>query len=186
MGQRIPYTRRKFVKAALGAMVVGPTILVAGCQDGDIVDRQLVFRSLREGLDEAERLAQAASVRMNSGWTLSQTLNHCAQSIEYSMTGFPEMKSTLFQKTAGAAAFSVFAWRGRMSHNLTEPIPGAPSLQGDADLGASLTRLTRSVQDFEASREPLQAHFAYGQLDKSDYELAHAMHLANHFSMIVA
>ena len=186
MSERSPYTRRIFVKSVLGAIVVGPAVLTSACQDGDAVDRRLEFHSLREAMDEAEILAQAASVRTESIWTLSQTLIHCAQSIEYSMTGFPQMRSAVFQNTVGSAAFDFFAWRGRMSHDLAEPIPGAPALDADTNLSVALARLRKSVVDFESSSEPLQPHFAFGQLSKSDYELAHVMHLANHFSMMDA
>jgi len=73
-----------------------------------------------------------------------------------------------------------------MSHNLTEQIPGAPSLDNDTGMAVSLARLHKAVDDFESAQQPLQPHFAYGDLDKSDYELGHAMHLANHFSVIDA
>ena len=33
---------------------------------------------------------------------------------------------------------------------------------------------------FAASSKPLLPHFAYGDLSKQEYELAHAMHLADH------
>ena len=186
MSRRSPYSRRAFIKSVMGAMVVGPTVLVSGCQDSDAVDRKLQFGSLRAAMDEAERLAQVAGAETDAVWTLAQTFVHCAQSIEYSMSGFPQMKSELFQHTVGAAAFNVFAWRGRMSHDLAEPIPGAPSLVDETDLHASLTRLRRSVDDFESAGGPLQPHFAYGALSQPDYALAHAMHLANHFSVIDA
>ena len=186
MTRRVYYSRRVFIKSVAGAMVVGPTALVSACQDSNAVDRELKFRSLRAALDEAERLAQMATAETDSVWSLSQTLVHCAQSIEYSMTGFPQMKSEIFQHTAGAAAFHFFVWRGRMSHNLAEPIPGAPSLADETDVAVSLTRLRKSINDFELAREPLQPHFAYGHLSKPDYERAQTMHLANHFSVIDA
>lgn len=186
MTKRIYYSRRTFIKSVIGAMVVGPTVLVSACRDKNAVDRKLQFGSLRAAMDEAERLARTATAETDAIWTLSQTLVHCAQSIEYSMTGFPQMKPKIFQNTAGLAAFNLFVWRGRMSHNLTEAIPGAPSLESETDISASLTRLRRSIVDFELAPEPLQPHFAYGYLSKSDYELAHAMHLANHFSVIAA
>jgi hypothetical protein len=179
------YSRRAFIKSLSGAIVVGPAVVMSGCRDSNTVDRELQFGSLRAALGEAERLA-STHAETGSTWTLAQTFSHCAQSIEYSLTGFPEMKSELFQHTVGAAAFNVFAWRGRMSHDLAEPIPGAPSLANETDLDGSLARLRQSVEDFERTREPLQPHFAYGSLSKADYELAHAMHLANHFSVIDA
>ena len=40
----------------------------------------------------------------------------------------------------------------------------------------------KAAQDFAAHTGPLQPHFAYGALDKAQYEQAHAMHLANHLS----
>ena len=52
-------------------------------------------------MDEAEHLVQVAAAATGSVWTLSQTLVHCAQGIEYSMTGFPQMKSEIFQNAAG-------------------------------------------------------------------------------------
>jgi hypothetical protein len=69
-----------------------------------------------------------------------------------------------------------------MSHDLSEPIPGAPALAKDADVAAGMARLRRAISDFQAFAKPLQPHFAYGELSKAEYEQAHAMHLANHFS----
>lgn len=186
MAKPTTYNRRIFIKSVIGTMIVGPAVLVSACEDSNGADRKLQFGSLSAALLEAERLVQVASAETGSTWTLAQTLTHCAQSIEYSMSGFPQMKSALFQNTAGAAAFSLFAWRGRMSHDLAEPIPGAPSLQDKTDPGVALARLRRSIDDFASAPEPLQPHFAFGQLSKTDYERAHAMHLANHFSVIDA
>ena len=177
-------TRRIFLKSGLGTLAVGPAVLLSACSDDGAVDRGLQYATLNEALAEAERLAMNAAAETGPGWTLPQTFVHCAQSIEYSMAGYPEMKSKAFQNTACAAAFNLFAWRGRMSHDLTEQIPGAPSLGGETDLDAALARLRSSIEAFRAAPEPLQPHFAYGTLGKPDYELAHAMHLANHFTVI--
>ena len=48
-----------------------------------------------------------------------------------------------------------FAWRGRMSHDLTEQVPGAPSQADETDLNASLIRLRRSSAAFQPAQEPL-------------------------------
>jgi hypothetical protein len=154
----------------------------AGCTDPSIIDRRLEFRSLDDALHELDRLARAAVLKAGTAWTLPQTLIHCAQSIEYSMTGFPQGNSALFQHTVGAAAFSVFSWRGRMTHDLAEPIPGAPSLDAAIDAVSATARLQRAIQDFRSGNGPLRPHFAYGALTRSEFEQAHAMHLANHFS----
>lgn len=120
-----------------------------------------------------------AAARSRTDWPLPQVLEHCAQSIEFSLHGFPEAKPVWFQHSAGALAFSVFDHRGRMRHGLTEPIPGAAALV-ETDLGAAISRLDRAFADFESHTGPLMPHFAYGALDKAQYTRAHLMHLANH------
>jgi hypothetical protein len=176
-------SRRKFVATALGAAAAGSLALcTSGCTDAAMTDRRLVFASLDDGLRELDRLAKPALLSSSAVWTWPQTLIHCAQSIEYSMSGFPESKPALFQHTVGAAAFSVFAWRGRMNHDLAEAIPGAPALDANAGAAVAAARLRRAVQEFRSSTEPLRPHFAYGALTRSEFEQAHAMHLANHFS----
>lgn len=175
-------SRRGFLKVATRVAAVSvPTMLVA-CDDTPDADRKLEFLTLDDALVEAEKLALAAVSQRGPVWTLAQTCIHCAQSIEYSLTGFPVSKSELFQRTAGAAAFSVFVWRGRMSHNLAEEIPGAPDLDPGIDLDAAMQRLRKSINSFARAETALKPHFAYGLLAKPEYEQAHAMHLANHFS----
>lgn len=108
------------------------------------------------------------------------TLAHLAQSIEYSMQGFPQPKPLLFQRTLGAAALAVFSARGHMSHDLHAPIPGAAPLEPDLPLATGLQRLRQSIIAFRHWRGELQPHFAYGALDRAAYEQAHAMHIAEH------
>lgn len=179
INHRMP-SRRGFLLSTVAVGVLAAT--TTGCQDAPTVDRQLVFATLDEALRELARLAQAPVLKSATIWTLPQTLVHCAQSIEYSMTGFPQSKSPLFQSTAGSLAFKAFSWRGRMRHDLAEPIPGAPALGADTELAAGLARLQKAVVTFHATTTPLRPHFAYGELSKPEYEQAHTMHLANHFS----
>lgn len=174
------FTRRRALVGGVGLLAAGGVGYLA-YQPGN--DRQLVFANLRQAMQEVERLNAAGSRPLEpaTAWNWAHTLEHCAQSIEFSLHGFPQPKSTLFQKTAGAAAFSVFAWRGRMSHSLAEPIPGAAALTM-ADPAAALARLRQAVADFAQHPGPLHPHFAYGDLSRPQYEQAHAMHLANHLS----
>jgi len=117
----------------------------------------------------------------DGAWSLAQVLEHAAQSVDYSITGYPEMKSALFRHTAGALAWTVFDARGAMSHPLDQPIPGAPDLPVGVPLAAAVARLVAALDRFEAHTGPLQPHFAYGVLDKAAYTRAHLMHLANHW-----
>ncbi len=174
--------RRRFLGHTAGWLA--PAALAAGsagCAQASN-DRGLQFDTLDVALRELDRLTRAEPLPPATAWNWAQTLVHCAQSIEFSMTGFPEPKSALFQRTAGTAAFSVFAWRGRMAHDLGEPIPGAPALDAGTDLTAATNRLRQAVTAFQNHAPPLRPHFAYGDLSRADYAHAHAMHLANHFS----
>lgn len=180
-------SRRVLLQTAAGVATGVAVFGTAGCQSPDAVsggaDRALHLASLAAAEQELTRLAHAKAVVTSAHWNWAQMLEHCAQSIEYSMRGFPEPKSALFQHTVGAAAYQVFAWRGRMSHDLAEPIPGAPAIDAGTDSSTALERLRVSIRAFGQWTGPLQPHFAYGVLAKQQYELAHAMHIANHLSV---
>lgn len=167
-------SRRRFLAA-------GALLALGACSAGG-TDRKLVLSTLSAALAELDRLQAARSLEHAGAFNWAQTLVHCAQSIEYSMSGYPQAKPALFQHTAGALALSFFAARGRMNHNLDEPIPGAPAIEAAPDLVLALARLRQAVEQFRRSDKPLRPHFAYGALTKAQYEQAHAMHLANHFS----
>jgi len=172
-------TRRR-VLAITGAA----TLIAAGADPAQASKAEHVyaFRTLSQAMNEVHALAQARSLQSQTEWTWAQTLVHAAQSIEYSMTGYPQERSVVFQRTLGAAAFAVFEWRGRMSHSLVEPIPGAPGLDSAKNASLALERLELAVGRFQAWTGLLRPHFAYGALSKPAFEHAHAMHLADHLS----
>ncbi|MDD0841361.1 DUF1569 domain-containing protein [Pseudomonas sp. Gutcm_11s] len=118
------------------------------------------------------------------GWTPTEVFNHCAQSIEYSLDGYPELKPGWFRHSVGPAAFAVFSARGAMRHPLTEAIPGAAPLAEPSNQEAALQRLQAAFERFAAHTGELQPHFAYGALDHEEYAQAHVMHLYNHLSLI--
>ena len=121
----------------------------------------------------------------NTGeWDPAQIFMHCAQSIEYSMFGFPEHKSDLFKNTVGQLAFSVFSSKGQMTHNLSEPIPSAPLIPQNTNINIALNRLINAFTVFKAYEGMLSPHFAYGVLSKNEYEIAHVIHLDNHLQEI--
>lgn len=146
-----------------------------GCQSSTPL-RDLRFAKLSEAQHELDRLASLADRTQTAIWTWPTTLTHCAQSIRFALSGYPQAKSELFQRTVGRAAYQVFAWRGQMHHDLSEPIPGAPALHPQADLQTALADLHEAIDAFHRHTGELQPHFAYGRLSKAEYELAHAMH----------
>ena len=153
-------------------------LLASGCARAPV-------QTFADGPDALAALERLGPDWVNgTDWDLARVLHHLAQSIEYSMQGFPELRSGLFRATVGPAAFAWFDHRGRMSHGLTEPIPGAPALPNGQPLVPAITRLRAAVMAFEAHEGALRPHFAYGPLDKAAYRRAHLMHLADHWTVI--
>ena len=171
----MPLHRRRFLQASL---VLGAVPLL-GC--GPQL-RDLRLTTLPAALEEMRRLGQLPRLQSTTAWSWSKTLVHLAQSIEYSMTGYPTQNSMLFQRVVGQTAFNVFSWRGKMQHDLTEPIPGSAAIAHQPPLDQAALRLLAACQQFMQWDKALQPHFAYGALTHSEYEQAHAMHLANHFA----
>lgn len=169
-------SRRQVLAAAAGA-----TALAGGAW---IMAGNSRFGSMAQARQALAALA-ANPLRGTGAWNVAQVLNHAAQSVEYSLDGFPALKPELFRSTVGRLAFAVFDARGQMSHPLDQPIPGAPEVPAQAPLDAAVQRLLAAFDRFEAHTGALQPHFAYGLLDKPAYERAHLMHLANHWAEFV-
>ena len=124
--------------------------------------------------------------RSTTAWPLPQVLEHAAQSIDYSLDGYPSLRAPWFRASVGPLAFATFARRGAMSHDTVEAIPGAPALAGE-DLDAAVARLAAALDRFEQAPpgQRFAPHFAYGELDRDDYRCAHLMHLADHAREVV-
>jgi hypothetical protein len=176
--QAMPTTRCQVLSVLLKAGAVSSLAGVSACA----IQEGLRFSSLSNAQEWLLQRPAHGILQSATAFSWAQTLNHLAQSIEYSMTGYPESKSPLFQMTAGTLAFNAFAWRGQMTHNLSEPIPGAPALDPGADPKHSMERLLGAIAAFHSWSGPLKPHFAYGELDKASYDLAHALHIANHLA----
>ena len=164
-------------------------LLQASVAGGVLVALGGGYAWLHNGLDRENLTIAAALLKLDalsgkpvaSGeWTPYQIFSHAAQSVEYSMSGFPEQKSRLFKNTAGYVAFSIFYTRGSMTHGLSEPIPGAPTLTAQGSTEQAVARLRQAMIDFQQYQGELQPHFAYGPLSKEQYEVAHVIHLNNH------
>ncbi|MET3118766.1 hypothetical protein AAKU64_002999 [Undibacterium sp. GrIS 1.8] len=126
----------------------------------------------------------AAKLVQKTGWAPYKVFVHLAQSIQYSMTGYPEMKPELFQHTAGSAAFYAFSVAGAMRHNLTEPIPGAPAIADTGNVSEAIDLVIKALQEFQSYTGELRPHFAYGLLSKTEFANAHVMHIENHLKEI--
>jgi hypothetical protein len=139
------------------------------------------FGSLDAALHTLGQLRIAAP-QMTGAWDLPKVLHHAAQSVEYSIAGFPAPKAAWFRATLGSYAFALFDAGGQMTHALNEPIPGAPDIGPGLPLVPAIDRVVAALKAFERHAGPLAPHFAYGTLSKPAYTRAHLMHLANHWA----
>ena len=117
-------------------------------------------------------------------WNLSQLLQHLAQSIEFSMQGYPEMRGAVFRALLGNTRLCALQCARRH-----EPRSGRADTRRAAAQAADLPQgrrgpLLAALNAFEVWGGPLKPHFAYGELDKAQYTRAHLMHLANHWSQL--
>jgi hypothetical protein len=167
--------RRQALRVAV--VLTSPALLTACAGD---LQRFATWAQARKAVFEL----LFGSPRLSGSWTLSQMLQHAAQSINYSMTAFPELKPGWYRATIGAGAFAVFNARGKMSHSLDEAIAGAPALNAELSLKSAVQGLLDAMDAFAAFQGALAPHFVYGALDRADYERAHLMHLANHWQAL--
>lgn len=175
--------RRSFLK---GATVTSAAVVAGGYGFWSSIavhDEPLTLDFALAKLDKL--LAQPLqNLQKQGAWNLFQMFTHLAQSVEFSMTGYPEHKSELFKQTVGSVAFSAFQSKKQMAHNLGEVIPGAPELLQEGDIQAAAQRFRQSLVDFARFEQPLHPHFAYGPLTKVQYEAAHVMHFNNHLKEV--
>lgn len=169
--------RRQFIGTGIAAtgLLAGGTWLLQR-QANDIGSLQALIVKL----ESFEKVPPA----FTQGWNCAQVFNHMAQSVEFSMQGFPQHKSPLFKASVGKIAFELFKQQGKMHHDLQEDIPGAPPLDAMANDKSAIRRLITALQHFANYPGSLAPHFAFGQLSHQDYSIAHILHIENHLELI--
>ncbi|WP_415926383.1 DUF1569 domain-containing protein [Ningiella sp. W23] len=160
---------------ALAGLAVG----AGGFLVWQFVPKSDAILSLKQMLKNVDLIEQQ-NITMLGQWNLSKTLLHCAQSIDLSIDGYPQHHSTLFKQTVGTLAFSGFSAKHQMHHALDKDIPGTQPINADTPLPLAIESIRLSIKRFAKHSGKLKEHFAYGQLNKNEYERAHAMHLNNH------
>lgn len=122
----------------------------------------------------------SALLSPRSTYTFSQTVQHAAQSIGYSMTGYPRLAPVSLRFTVGRSVKHLFLRRGAMRHNLSAPVAGAPELDpGMPDL-AAIELLRATVSQLAAFDGALQPHPTYGRCTKDQVASLQTMHLREH------
>jgi hypothetical protein len=194
-------SRKKFLKvSATTVAAVGMSAVATGCPvippipgegdpDAGPVEgdgprgRGLTFESLDDALFELDLIEANPPVQMQQEWSLYKVLHHIAQSTEYSMTGYPKVQPAFIQ-TFAKLVFNGYKRKGFMQHNLGAPVPDAPEIPTDGPLPEAFARLRAAIAAFKSHTGELQPHFAYGDLSREDWELAHSFHCADHFSSL--
>jgi hypothetical protein len=181
---RAPSSRRRALLLAGGLTAAGVGGAAAyAISQADHPIANPAFADIASAMRTLDGLRTHA-LHATSGWDLAHVLHHAAQSIDYAIDGYPQPRPAWFRGTIGSAAFTMFSARGRMTHGLAEPIPGAPDIAPGQDLAGAVERVTQSLHRFEGHPGPLAPHFAYGALTKAQYARAHLMHLANHWDLV--
>jgi hypothetical protein len=127
-----------------------------------------------------------APARAASGaWSPAQVLEHCAQSIDCSLHGFPVLKSAFVRGFVGPLVLRRFLAKGRMTHDHAAQIPGLepPVERPWAD---AVARLLASIAAFEAWTGATAPHVVFGRVEKDRYARYHALHIADHFADFAA
>ncbi len=169
------------VGLVVGVGAIAAPVLVSAIHPAPLNSER--FASVEAALKTLEQLKTQAP-RMTGAWDMAHVLHHTAQSIEFSIGGFPQPKPAWFRATVGSYAFALFNARGQMSHSLAEPIPGAADIAQGQPLAPAIEHAIAALQAFERHSGALAPHFAYGALDKAAYTRAHLMHLANHWAEV--
>jgi hypothetical protein len=141
------------------------------------------LRTLDEALLAVRRARPALVAARDGGRAAASALAHCAQSIELSLTGYPELKPWVFRALIGRFAFRSFKRRGYVKHDLDAKVPGADPI-ANGSVESAIARLEAAARAFARAQGELPPHFAYGALSRDDAELAHAMHIADHLGAL--
>ncbi len=141
----------------------------------------MIFASLEEAQKGIENLEEK-DVPKVEGWTPYHTLVHCAQTIAFSMEGYPEMKPAIIRGTIGKLALHVFLKKGAMRHNLTADVPGLAWKEQEGTFQEGKKILGQSISDFLQYKGELKPHLLFGNMSFSEYNRYFAMHLTDHLS----
>ncbi|SHL37999.1 Protein of unknown function [Anaerocolumna jejuensis DSM 15929] len=140
--------------------------------------------SLEDAEENLLRLKNSRDVKCPN-WNVSEICQHCAQSINYSMTGYPQLKPALIRATVGRAAIHKFLRQGYMKHDLTAPVPGGSKLDASRNSEESVDELLSTIEKFRSYSGQLLPHLLFGKLSKDEYDSYFAMHIADHLNELI-
>jgi hypothetical protein len=132
-------------------------------------------------LDGALQALDRLSVRTQGSGAV---LDHCAQSIECSLSGYPKLKPKFVRATIGRIVKRRFLSKGEMHHDTHAGLPGMPPISGDVPFAGAVERLRAAIGAFRSYAGELAPHPVFGACSKVEYEQLHAMHVADHLEVL--
>lgn len=149
---------------------------------GDIMDINLLNLE-----DSKKELLKLREENLISKGKLSayQIFVHCAKTIEYSMIGYPKIKSKFIQHTAGKLMIHKFLKKGYMRHNLEVDVLGSSLIEDNGTTDEGIEILLETIRKFLTYKGRLQPHFFFGELTKEEYDKYFSIHIANHLSGLI-
>lgn len=166
--------RRSFIIAGIAVVIAG---------SGAVAVSAHRYQTNMDVLLTRLESLRGTTLQSNTAWNASQVFQHLAQSVEGSIHGFAELKPAWFRASIGPVALAVFKARGKMTHPLTEPIPGAAELDPLVPADAALDRLLAALRELQQLPQS-QPHFAYGALSVADSLAAHQLHIEQHLTAL--
>ena len=143
----------------------------------------MILKDLNAVSDLLGVLKKQTEIPVQGDWDLDQNLIHCANSIEFAMSGYPFEKPRIFQSTIGTIVFHYFDWKGYLRHGTNELIPGENDMIKPARV-SGIKALEMAIEKFDGWTQPLCSHRFYGRLTKSQYARAHVLHISNHLELV--
>ncbi|MNV38270.1 hypothetical protein D3C71_1298160 [compost metagenome] len=144
---------------------------------------KVAFTSLQDVKKELLNMYEYDVIQTKQ-WPVYEILAHCAQTIEYSMTGYPQMKPKVVRNTIGRVVIKRFLKQGFMKHDLTAHVPGAAKIERQGTAKEGIDLLLKAIDAFQEYKGPLAPHLIFGELSKEEYDRYFTMHIADHFSEV--
>lgn len=145
---------------------------------------RLRFTSLAEAARAVDRLHNLTELDLSRGtWCPARVLHHCATTLELSVVGFPTRKPWPVRVIARNLVLPKFMRQGFMRHDLETDVPGVDARYPGPAMGPALARLLAAIDAFTAAASHAP-HVVFGELSRATYDRYHAMHIAEHLSLL--
>jgi hypothetical protein len=146
------------------------------------MNRELRLHTLDEALEELERLEKGGVATLGI-WSYYQILRHLADHIDFSISGFPFVRSRFIREKIGPTLFRQMVSSGHMPAGFRSLTPETTRIEGDAK--SEMRRLKSEIQRFMSHTGPFADHPLFGRLTREEWNMLHSYHIANHLGFVI-